>query len=79
MVMRTTLNLDPDVASQLTAQARQDGRSMSRVANDVLRAGLLAQLRPVALPPYDPPEVETGRPLIDVTDVGEALEQLERG
>ena len=78
-MMRTTLNLDADVASQLTAQARQDGRSMSRVANDVLRAGLLAQQRPVALPPYDPPVVETGRPLIDVTDIGEALEQLERG
>jgi plasmid stability protein len=77
--MRTTLNLDPDVAQQLTAQARRDGRSMSRVANDVLRAGLLAQQQRVTLPPYDPPEVDSGRPLIDVTDIGEALERLERG
>ena len=78
-MMRTTLNLDPDVASQLSAQARRHGRSVSRVANDVLRAGLLAQQQPAALAPYDPPELETGRPLIDVTDIGEALEQLERG
>ncbi len=78
-MMRTTLNLDPDVAEQLSAQARRHGRSMSRVANELLRAGLLAQSQPVVLPPYDPPAVDTGRPLTDVTDVGEALERLERG
>ena len=77
--MRTTLNLDEDVARQLADQARRRGRSRSRVANDLMRAGLLAQQRPAALPPYDPPVVDTGQPLIDVTDVGEALEQLERG
>ncbi|HEY6057500.1 MAG TPA: hypothetical protein VIV06_05670 [Candidatus Limnocylindrales bacterium] len=77
--MRTTLNLDEDVARQLSDQARRRGRSRSRVANDLLRAGLLAQQRPRVLPPYDPPVVDTGQPLIDVTDIGEALERLERG
>ena len=77
--MRTTLNLDPDVAAQVSARARRDGRSMSRVVNEVLRVGLVAQQRPVAIAPYDPPTVDTGRPLIDVTDIGEALERLERG
>jgi len=77
--MRTTLNLDPDVASQLTSRARRDGRSVSRVANDVLRAGLFAEQQPIALTPYDPPELDTGRPLMDVTDVGEALERLDGG
>lgn len=77
--MRTTLNLDADVARQLSDQARRGGRSRSRVANDLMRAGLLAQQRPVALPPYDPPVVDTGRPLIDVTDITEVLERLERG
>jgi hypothetical protein len=77
--MRTTLNLDADVAGQLAARARRDGRSVSRVANDVLRAGLLAEQQPVALTPYDPPELDTGRPLIDVTDVEEALERLDGG
>jgi plasmid stability protein len=76
--MRTTLNLDEDVAQQLTARARRHGRSLSRVANELLRAGLLAQQRPVVADPYDAPEVDTGRPLIDVTDIGEALELLER-
>lgn len=77
--MRTTLNLDPDVAEQLTEQARRQRRSLSRVANDLLRAGLLAKRQTVVLPPYDPPEVDTGQPLIDVADVGEALERLEGG
>jgi hypothetical protein len=77
--MRTTLNLDEDVARQLSDHARRRGRSRSRVANDLLRAGLLAQRQPEALSPYDPPVFDTGRPLIDVTDIAEALEQLERG
>ena len=77
--MRTTLNLDPDVAQQLSEQARSKRRSVSRVANEVLRAGLLAQNQRVAMAPYEPPVFDTGRPLIDVTDIGQALEQLERG
>lgn len=77
--MRTTLNLDEDVAKQLTERARRGGRSMSRVANELLRAGLLAQRQRRDLAPYEPPVVDTGRPLIDVTDIGEAIELLERG
>ena len=77
--MRTTLNLDDDVARQLTDQSQRNGRSMSRVANELLRAGLLAVRQPLVLSPYVPPEVDTGRPLIDVTDIGEALERLEGG
>lgn len=77
--MRTTLNLDDDVARQLTARARRKGRSVSRVANELLRAGLLTEQQPVALADYDPPVVDTGPPLLDVTDIGEALEFLERG
>lgn len=77
--MRTTLNLDEDIARQLADQARRRGRSRSRVANELLRAGLLAQRRPEALLPYDPPELDTGRPLIDVTDIGDVLERIERG
>ncbi len=75
--MRTTLNLDDDVAGRLTELARRSGRSLSRVANDVLRAGLRdLQRRP---PPdrYEPPVLETGEPLLDVTDVAEALERLD--
>jgi hypothetical protein len=77
--MRTTLNLDDDVARQLTEQSRRKGRSVSRVANELLRAGLLAVQQAPVLSPYDPPEVDTGRPLMDVTDIGEVLERLEGG
>jgi hypothetical protein len=77
--MRTTLNLDDDVSQQLAELARTSGRSVSRVANQVLRGGLLAQRHPVALTKYDPPRLDTGRPLIDVTDIGEALEKLDAG
>ena len=40
--MRTTLNLDADVAAQLTAISGRRGTSLSRVANDLIRAGLAA-------------------------------------
>lgn len=77
--MRTTLNLDDDIARQLADQARRKGRSVSRIANELLRAGLLSVQQAPVLSPYDPPEVDTGRALIDVTDIGEALERLDLG
>lgn len=76
--MRTTLNLDTDVAAQLADRSRREARSLSRVANDLLRAGLRAEQAPVELTPYEAPAFETGRPLVDVTDVAAALEVLER-
>jgi plasmid stability protein len=77
--MRTTLNLDDDVAAQLATLSREQHRSLSRVANDVLRAGLRASREPRPLAPYAPPSFDTGRPLVDVTDVADALEALDRG
>jgi plasmid stability protein len=77
--MRTTLNLDEDVAGELAARARRDGRSMSRVANELIRAGVLSARRPERMPAYDPPTFDTGQPLVDVTDVAEVLELLDRG
>ena len=77
--MRTTLNLDEDVARPLADIARRSHRSLSRVANDLLRAGLQATQRKPKLAPYEPAVFDTGEPLVDVTDVAEALELLERG
>lgn len=76
--MRTTLNLDDDVAAALSHDAGREGRSMSRVANDLIRAGLRARHeRARTEEPYVPPVVDTGRPRVDVTDIGEVLEILD--
>ncbi len=77
--MRTTLNLDEDVARPLAEMARRTHRSLSRVANNLLRAGIQASNKDSNLPPYVPKVFDTGEPLVDVTDVGEALDLLERG
>ncbi|HXF74387.1 MAG TPA: CopG family transcriptional regulator [Actinomycetota bacterium] len=75
--MRTTLNLDEDVARRLAELARRSGRSLSRVANDLLRAGLREFQRRPRAGPYEPPVLETGAPLLDVTDVAQALDVLD--
>lgn len=76
--MRTTLNLDDDVAAQLAAESRKRGESLSRTANDYLRAGLRSSRESVAQTPYVPPVFESGRPLLDVTDIAGALDALDR-
>ncbi len=76
--MRTTLNLDQDVAVRLAEQARRRGLSLSRVANELIRAGLRTESRPTPTS-YQPPTFDTGRPLLDVTDVAAALELLADG
>ena len=76
--MRTTLNLDDDVSAALAAEAHRQGRSLSRVANDLIRVGIrTARREKVMAPPYEPPVFDTGRPFIDVTDVAAALELLD--
>jgi hypothetical protein len=75
--MRTTLNLDDDVSAAMVEQARSQGRPLSRVANDLIRAGLRASGEIAPLDPYEPPVFDTGAPLVDVTDVAAALEVLD--
>ena len=41
--MRTTVTLDPDVAEQLKALARQRNQSFKVVLNNAVRAGLAAE------------------------------------
>ncbi len=77
--MRTTLNLDDDLAAALGELARLRARSLSRVANDLLRAGLLAEQEARRPSPYEPPTFDTGLALVDVTDVAGALEVLDIG
>jgi hypothetical protein len=76
--MRTTLNIDDDVAAQLAAESRKRGESLSRTANEYLRAGLRSSREAASPAPYVPPVFESGRPLLDVTDVAGALDVLDR-
>lgn len=75
--MRTTLNLDDDVSAAILEVARKEGRSRSRVANELIRGGLRALRQQSPLPAYEPPVFDTGTPLVDVTDVAAALEVIE--
>ena len=77
--MRTTLNLDADVAAQLAEESRTRVESLSRTANEFLRAGLRSRREPATRSPYVPPVFDSGRPLLDVTDVAGALDALDRG
>lgn len=77
--MRTTLNLDDEVAAQLAAEASRRGTSQSRAANDLILAGLREGRRPTVRSPYEPPTFDTGRALVDVSDVAAALEVLDDG
>jgi|1186.fasta_scaffold48016_3 hypothetical protein len=76
--MRTTLNIDDDVARQLAERSRSEGRSMSRVANDLMRDGLRLGHAAPELGRYEPPVFDSGAPALDMTDVGEALERLDQ-
>ena len=76
--MRTTLNLDDDVARALAERARTEARSLSRVANDAIRAGLRAAREPRRRRRYEPRVFDSGEALIDVRDVAAALDLLDR-
>lgn len=50
--MRTTLTLDPDVASRLEAEVRRSGEGMKAVVNRALRLGLGMTGKPVVPDPF---------------------------
>jgi ribbon-helix-helix CopG family protein len=43
--VRTTLTLDPDVASQLKAEVRRSGKSLNEVVNEALRLAFAERSR----------------------------------
>ena len=63
--MRTTITLDDDVASKLSAEARRTGRPFKDVVNTCLRAALNAKRHATPAPVF---EVRT-RPLDPVPGV----------
>ena len=64
--MRVTLSLPDDLHRELRARARAEGLSLSRVAADTLRAGLLAPTRESGRPGPLVPAFDLGRPRVDL-------------
>lgn len=71
--MRTTVNLEPDVAAAVERVRRDRAVGLSEAVNELIRAGLRAK---PASPSFRPRKFKSGLKL-DVTNVAEALEILE--
>ena len=74
--MRTTLTLEPDVATEIKRIRREDDRSFKEVINEILRIGLRARSQKGAgrrKKPFRTPTADLGKPLIDLDNVAEAL------
>jgi hypothetical protein len=75
--VRTTVNLDPDLANDLRTLARERGISFTTVVNAVLRRGL-AEDAPSAARPYRLPTQRLGlRPGIDLEHALRLASELE--
>jgi len=66
--MRTTVRIDDDLMRDLNERARQEGLSLTRLINRVLRQGM-GVLRQAAKParPYREKTFRMGQPRIDLT------------
>ena len=71
--MKTTLNIDAQVMTQLKAEAARQGRTMSDLVETALRRLLARDEAPVPLPPL--PTFRGGRELVDIAD-REALHRV---
>lgn len=77
--VRTTVTLDPDVASEIERIRRRDGRKFKTVLNDLLRRGIGAANgeHPAWREPATRP-LDIGRPLIDIVSVSKTLDYLDQ-
>jgi hypothetical protein len=71
--MRTTVNLDDDVASEVTRLRRERGLGLSEAVNELARAGLATARTDYD---YHHPTRDMGA-LVDLTNVAEVLELLD--
>ena len=76
--MRTTLTLDDDVAAKLESEARRTGLSFKETVNTILRIGLDAKRGKVPREPFKVRTFNMGKFLIDIDNVQEALDEVER-
>lgn len=73
--MRTTVSLDADVAAAVERLRRQRGMGISAALNDLVRRGLVSSREPGTGTYRLEPHAMGLR--VDVSNVAEALEQLE--
>ena len=72
--MRTTVNLDDDIAAAVRQARERRHIGLSQAVNELIRAGLLS--RTSARQPFRQQTAPMGR-RIDITSVADALEELE--
>jgi hypothetical protein len=76
--MRTTITIEPDVASRLKSRMRAGGVTLKRAVNDALRAGLAAKERPAPKKRFAVKPQRGGiMPGIDVDKINQLLDELE--
>jgi hypothetical protein len=66
-IIRTTIDLDPTILRALKARARREGKSLGRVASEVLGASLA-----VEAPTDAPPLAWSSRPMTALVDLDDA-------
>lgn len=71
--VRTTVDLDDDVAAEIQRRRREAGRGLSETVNDLIRRGMSAREDRA---PYVPTTRRLGI-RIDVSNVAEALDYIE--
>lgn len=67
--MRTTIDLDPSVLEELRRRSKRDGKSMGRLASELLAGSLREQtggVRPATKLAWI--AADLGRPLVDLED-----------
>lgn len=75
--MRTTFDIDDPVLNDLRRLARREGKSLGRLASDLLAAGL-AESRTARQPPRFEWITKKTAPLVDLVDKDAVHEALER-
>ena len=71
--MRTTLNLDDDVAAELDRLRREQGMGMSQAVNQLVRRGMVER---ASKSTYEHRSVALGLK-VDITNVGAVLDLLD--
>jgi hypothetical protein len=78
--MRTTLNLDPDVAERLERAVEGSGKGLETTVNEALRLGLALTEKPVVPPPFRIHAFVDGlQPGLDPDKMNQLVDELEAG